>query len=53
MPVFSIADAMIWIRDVRGLWEIAALSRLSSSFDGMLNTQGNYPTKKEEENRRI
>lgn len=34
---FSIADVMIWIRNVQGLWEIAALCRLSSCSDGMLN----------------
>lgn len=43
---FSIADVMIWIRNVQGLWEIAVLCRLSSCSDGMLNTQTNIKTQR-------
>lgn len=46
MPAFSIADVMIWIRNVQGLWEIVVLCRLSSCSDGMLNTQKNIKSSK-------
>lgn len=46
VPVFSIADVMIWIRNVQGLWEIAVLCRLSSCSGGMLNTQESIKSSK-------